>query len=133
MGMLITNINKSFPSSPVAGAPAAPLPATATSGPTACAATAAAARVAMAGIDVEQMLNGLAAQASEKLNRKSSIVDLMKLPGLVSSLASRKELAHELNYTRDMNDSASMNVWLHRQVMTKMAANSGKEPADLKN
>ena len=57
----------------------------------------------------------------------------MKLLGLDSSLQSRKELAQELHYTGDTNDSASMNVWLHRQVMNKVAANGGKVPADLKD
>ena len=79
------------------------------------------------------MLNALAAKSSEKLNWKTSIVDLMKLLGLDSSLSARKELAQELHYTGDMNDSAAMNVWLQRQVMTKVAANGGKVPADLKD
>ena len=87
----------------------------------------------MAEIDVEQMLDGMAAKAGEKLNWKTSIVDLMKLLGLDSSLSARKELAQELHYTGDTNDSASMNIWLHRQVMNKVAANGGKVPADLKD
>lgn len=82
-------------------------------------------------IDVEQMLDDMAARAPEKLNWKTSIVDLMKLLGLDSSLTSRKVLAHELNYTGNLNDSASMNLWLHRQVMNKVAANGGRVPADL--
>jgi hypothetical protein len=56
----------------------------------------------------------------------------MKLLNLDSSLGSRKELAKELGYPGDMNDSASMNIWLHKQVMQKLAANGGKVPADLK-
>lgn len=87
----------------------------------------------MAEVDVEQMLDGMAAKAGEKLNWKTSIVDLMKLLGLDSSLSARKELAQELHYTGDTNDSASMNIWLHRQVMNKVAANGGKVPADLKD
>lgn len=87
----------------------------------------------MTDVDVEQVLDGMAAKSSEKLNWKTSIVDLMKLLGLDSSLASRKELATELRYTGDTNDSAAMNVWLHRQVMNKVAANGGKVPADLKD
>ncbi|NHB12591.1 DUF3597 domain-containing protein, partial [Burkholderia cepacia] len=59
------------------------------------------------------------------------IVDLMKLLGLDSSLANRKELAKELNFTGDTNDSASMNIWLHKQVMQKLAANGGKVPSEL--
>ena len=87
----------------------------------------------MAEVDVEQMLDGMAGQAGQPLNWKTSIVDLMKLLGLDSSLAARKELAQELHYTGDMNDSATMNIWLHRQVMNKVAANGGKVPADLKD
>ncbi|RKH10304.1 DUF3597 family protein, partial [Corallococcus sp. CA041A] len=62
-----------------------------------------------------------------------SIVDLLKLLSLDSSLQSRKELAGELGYSGDTNDSATMNIWLHRQVMNKLAANGGKVPADLKD
>jgi hypothetical protein len=56
----------------------------------------------------------------------------MKLLGLDSSFSARKELAKELGYTGDSNDSASMNIWLHKQVMKKLAENGGKVPADLK-
>ncbi len=72
-------------------------------------------------------------QNSQKLNWRTSIVDLLKLLSLDSSLESRKELAKELHFTGDTNDSASMNIWLHRQVMNKLAANGGKVPADLKD
>ena len=72
-------------------------------------------------------------QNSQQLNWRTSIVDLLKLLNLDSSLASRKELATELHYTGDQNDSASMNIWLHRQVMNKLAENGGKVPADLKD
>ena len=87
----------------------------------------------MAEVDVEKQLDDMAQQSAEKLNWKTSIVDLMKLLGLDSSLAARKALAQELHYTGDTNDSASMNIWLHRQVMNKVAANGGKVPADLKD
>ena len=87
----------------------------------------------MEQVDVEAVLNGMASSAGQTLNWRSSIVDLLKLLGLDSSLQSRKELAAELNYTGDTNDSASMNIWLHRQVMNKLAANGGKVPADLKD
>lgn len=87
----------------------------------------------MEQVDVEQLLNGMAQKNPQKLNWRTSIVDLLKLLDLDSSLAARKELAQELNYTGDMNDSASMNIWLHRQVMNKLAANGGKVPADLKD
>ena len=69
----------------------------------------------------------------QKLDWKHSIVDLMKLLDLDSSLSARKELARELNYTGDINNSAAMNIWLHKQVMVKLAANGGKVPADLKD
>ncbi|HUR82044.1 MAG TPA: DUF3597 domain-containing protein [Thermoanaerobaculia bacterium] len=82
-------------------------------------------------VDIEAVLNGLAAKNSEKLDWKHSIVDLMKLVGMDSSLAERKELAKDLHYTGDTNDSAAMNMWLHKEVMRKLAENGGKVPADL--
>ena len=83
-------------------------------------------------VDVEAVLNKLASQDKEKLDWRSSIVDLMKLLDLDSSLSARKELAKELNFTGDINDSARMNVWLHKQVMIKLAENGGKVPDSLK-
>ena len=83
-------------------------------------------------VDVEAVLTKLASQNKEKLDWRSSIVDLMKLLDLDSSLSARKELAKELNYTGDINDSARMNVWLHKQVMIKLAENGGKVPDSLK-
>jgi hypothetical protein len=77
-------------------------------------------------------MDGLATQSSERLDWRRSIVDLMKLINLDSSLAARKELAGELNYTGDMNDSASMNIWLHKQVMIKLAENGGRVPDELR-
>src|SRR5688572_18955582 len=71
--------------------------------------------------------------ASKALDYRRSTVDLMKLLDLDSSLTARKELAKELNYTGDTNDSATMNVWLHKQVMRKLAENGGKVPDDLKD
>jgi hypothetical protein len=85
----------------------------------------------MTNVDVEAVLTKLASQNKEKLDWRKSIVDLMKLLNLDSGLGPRKELAKELGYTGDMNDSATMNVWLHKQVMAKLAANGGKVPADL--
>jgi hypothetical protein len=82
-------------------------------------------------VDVTAVLDGLAAHNKEKLNWRLSIVDLMKLVGIESSLSARKELAAELNYTGDTSDSAKMNVWLHKEVIKKLAANGGKVPADL--
>jgi hypothetical protein len=84
-------------------------------------------------VDVGHVLTELASKRKEKLDWRRSIVDLMKLLDLDSSLSARKELAKELNYTGDTNDSASMNVWLHKQVMRKLAENGGKVPEDLRN
>ena len=115
-------------------APASPAaPGAAMSAPVASAPAASAPAVAMAEVDVAQILNELAATNDEKLNWRSSIVDLMKLLSLDSSLASRKSLAAELGYAQDTSDSAAMNIWLHRQVMTKLAQNGGKVPAELKD
>ena len=76
-------------------------------------------------------MNQLNAKSQQKLNWQTSIVDLMKLVGMDSSLLHRKELAAELGYTGDTNDSAAMNIWLHKAVMQKLAANGGKVPANL--
>jgi hypothetical protein len=84
-------------------------------------------------IDVAPILDKAVAAQKEKLAWRTSIVDLMKALNIDSSLVARKELAKELAYTGDMNDSATMNVWLHKQVMTKLAANGGKVPEDLKH
>ena len=83
-------------------------------------------------VDVEAIMTAAAASVDYETNWRTSIVDLMKLCGLDSSLANRKELAQELGFTGDMNDSASMNIWLHKQVMNKLADNGGHVPADLK-
>ena len=103
-------------SAAAAPAPAAPAPAAPAPAPQ---------------VDVGAILDGLAAKSSEKLDWKRSIVDLMKLVGMDSSLGARKELAKDLGYSGDMNDSASMNIWLHSAVMKKIAENGGKVPADL--
>ncbi len=81
--------------------------------------------------DVEAALESRAQAHGERLNWRTSIVDLMKLLGIDSSLDNRKELARELGYTGDTGDSAVMNVWLHRQVMRELAANGGRVPAAL--
>ena len=91
-----------------------------------------AASASAAPVDVTGIMDGLAARSSEKLDWRRSIVDLMKLLNLDSSLAARKELAQELSYTGDTNDSGSMNIWLHKQVMTKLAENGGKVPDELR-
>ena len=84
-------------------------------------------------VDVAAVLTGLAEKNSQTLDWRHSIVDLMKLLGLDSGLASRKQLADELHYTGDKDDSATMNIWLHKQVMQKLAENGGKVPDDLKH
>ena len=85
----------------------------------------------MTVVDVEEMLEAKAKTFSRKVNWRTSIVDLMALVGIENSLAERRELARELGYTGDMNDTAPMNIWLHKQVMRKLAENGGKVPADL--
>ena len=83
-------------------------------------------------VDVAAIVDRAAAAKGEKLVWRTSIVDLMKALNLDSSLTARKELAKELHYTGDTNDSATMNVWLHKQIMAKLAANGGKLPSDIK-
>ena len=111
------------PQSTAAGASAA--------GGAAPAGTPSAPKPAMPVVDVAVILDGLAAKNSEKLDWKKSIVDLMKLVGMDSSLSARKELATDLHYTGDQNDSASMNIWLHKEVLRKLAENGGKVPPEL--
>ena len=84
-------------------------------------------------VDVAGVLTQMAKGHSERLNWQSSIVDLLKLLGLDSSLGARKQLAKELQFQGDMNDSAAMNVWLLHQVMEKLAENGGKIPDELKH
>jgi hypothetical protein len=88
---------------------------------------------AAATVDVAPILDKAVAAKGEKLAWRTSIVDLMKALDIDSSFAARKELAKELGYTGDSNDSASMNIWLHKQVMAKLAANGGKLPPDIKH
>jgi hypothetical protein len=84
-------------------------------------------------VDVAPILDKAVAAKKEKLEWRTSIVDLMKALDIDSSLAARKELAKEFGYTGDTNDSASMNVWLHKQVMAKLAANGGRLPPEIKH
>ena len=107
---------QSAPTPAQSGAGAAPSGSTATQG----------------SVDVEAVLNGLASQKKQKLDWRHSIVDLMKLLDLESSLAARKKLAQELHYSGNTDDSAAMNIWLHKQVMIKLAENGGKVPEDLR-
>ncbi|MES3038249.1 MAG: DUF3597 domain-containing protein [Bdellovibrionota bacterium] len=99
--------------------------------PPAPAASAAPAATPNAPVDVAAVLSGMASKRGEKLNWRTSIVDLMKLLDLDSSLSARKQLAKELGYSGSTDDSASMNIWLQAQVMKKLAENGGKVPADL--
>ena len=84
-------------------------------------------------VDVAAIVDKAAAAKGEKLEWRTSIVDLMKALDIDSSFSARKELAKELGYTGDSNDSASMNIWLHKQVMAKLAANGGKLPPEIKH
>jgi 3-oxoacyl-ACP reductase-like protein len=112
-----------------ATAPSAAPAASAASAPAATATTTTAPPPTV--VDVTSILDGLAAKNPEKLDWRRSIVDLMKLVGMDSSLSARKELAKELNYQGDTGDSAAMNVWLHKEVIVRIAANGGKVPAEL--
>jgi Domain of unknown function (DUF3597) len=89
--------------------------------------------VPAAPVDVEAILTDKATKLGRPNNWRVSIVDLMTLLGLDSSREARTSLAHELGYTGDVHDSATMNIWLHKQVMTKLAENGGKVPASLMN
>ena len=121
-------LSKIFPSAQAAPEPA-PAPAPAAAGAPAPAVAAPPPAIPLG--DVAAVLDAMPGAAS--LNWRTSIVDLMKLLGLDSSLAARKELAAELSYGQDTSDSAKMNIWLHRQVMTKLAANGGTVPAELRD
>jgi hypothetical protein len=112
---------------PTAGSSAPP---TSSAGSASAPAATAAKPISMA--DVETMIKKLADQQTEKYNWKQSIVDLMKLLKLDSSLGARKQLAQELGYTGALDGSAEMNVWLHKQVMTKLAESGGKVPDSLR-
>jgi len=111
------------PAAPAATAPATAAAPTPTPPPAAAAAPPA--------VDVETVLETMAAGTSQKLDWRNSIVDLMKLVGIDSSLANRRALAQELGYTGDMNDTAPMNIWLHKQVLRKLSENGGHVPANL--
>jgi hypothetical protein len=127
MNILKTLLSKIVGTKPAEAAAQAP-----TTNPTEMASVALqAAPSAATEVDVAQILTEMAAKSAATLNWRTSIVDLMKLVGMDSSLTARKDLAAELGYTGDTADSATMNIWLHKQVMTKLAENGGKVPADL--
>jgi hypothetical protein len=100
--------------------------------PNASSASTSASTAPQSQVDVEAVLNKLASQNREKLDWRKSIVDLMKLLKLDSSLSARQGLAKELHYSGDTKDSTAMNIWLHKQVMIKLAENGGKVPDDLR-
>jgi hypothetical protein len=128
MGILSTIISKVFGGKKEAAAAPAPASAPAVE---VVETVVAAVPAAPADFDVTGYLNELRSQSKEKLDWTVSIVDLMKLVGMDSSLAARKELAKELGYGEDMGDSAKMNIWLHKQVMQQIAKHGGKLPANL--
>jgi hypothetical protein len=82
-------------------------------------------------VDVAAVMEAAVKAKGQKLNWRTSIVDMMKALDLDSSFSARKELAKELGYTGDTGDSAAMNIWLHKALMKKLADNGGKVPADL--
>jgi len=131
MNILGSLMGKILGRKPEAAPKAAPAPAARPAAPAAAPAAAAPAAAAPPVVDVETVLETMAAGNSQKLDWRHSIVDLMKLVGIDSSLANRKELAKELGYTGDMNDSATMNIWLHKQVLKQLSENGGRVPADL--
>jgi hypothetical protein len=131
MGKILGNSARASEAKANAARPAAPV---APAAPAATPRTTPASSVATAAppaVDVELVLETMAAGNQQKLDWRNSIVDLMKLVGIDSSLANRKALAQELGYTGDMNDSAAMNVWLHKEVMRKLAENGGHVPTNL--
>jgi 3-oxoacyl-ACP reductase-like protein len=113
--------NAARPAAPAAAAPAAPMPS----------ASATAVATPVAAVDVAARLDDMKAESRQNLDWRHSIVDLMKLLGIDSDITNRRALANELGYTGDLNDSATMNVWLHKQVMQKLAENGGSVPANL--
>ena len=119
--------------SKAAAAPAAPSGGAAPSSPSAAPSSASTAAAPISRADVEALIAKIEESRGVKYNWRQSIVDLMKLLDLDSSLAARKELAEELGYTGALDGSAEMNIWLHKQVMEKLAASGGKVPESLKH
>ncbi|MBY5867428.1 DUF3597 domain-containing protein [Rhizobium leguminosarum] len=116
---------KTEPAPAPASPSAAPSPAPAAPAPQSKLAT------ATATVDIVPILDAAVKKNGQKLDWRHSIVDLMKAVGMDASLAERKELARELGYTGDNNDSAKMNMWLHKALMKRLSENGGKVPADL--
>lgn len=120
--------------SPAPASPSAPAPAptpTSSAAPGAAPAPNASPAPAPASVDITPILDAAVKKSGQKLDWRRSIVDLMKAVGMDASLSERKELAAELGYTGDTNDSAKMNMWLHKALMKRLAENGGKVPADL--
>jgi hypothetical protein len=116
------------PRSAPAAAPSASAPAPAASSNVS---VSEAATAPVSAVDVEAVLSTMAQDNPQKLDWRHSIVDLLKLTGIDSSMVNRRALATELGYTGDLNDSATMNVWLHKEVMRKLAENGGIVPGEL--
>ena len=116
---ILGKIFKRKDASPAPAPSAAPTPAPTAQAPAAAPAPA-------APVDVDGILDFMNEQRDQKLNWRTSIVDLMKLTGMDSTLAERKELAGELGYTGDTSDTATMNIWLHKQVMQRIRDNGGQ-------
>jgi hypothetical protein len=125
--------NAIFGKAEAAEAPAGTAPtASSPAAPSAPASTPAAPSAAPSSpVDVAAVMEAAVKAKGQKLNWRTSIVDMMKALDLDSSLSARKELAKELGYTGDTGDSATMNIWLHKALMKKLAENGGKVPADL--
>jgi len=126
LGKIMGSIFKRKPEATATAAAAAPAPAAPTAPPAAPVTNAAATAPQPQSVDVDGILDFMNEQRDQKLNWRTSIVDLMKLTGMDSSLAERKELAGELGYTGDTSDTATMNVWLHKQVIQKIKDNGGQ-------
>ncbi|ADK99907.1 DUF3597 domain-containing protein [Brevundimonas subvibrioides] len=130
LGNILGKIFKRKDEPKAPSAPSQPAPTSTPVQPQVTAAAATAPQPAPA-VDVAGILDFMNEQRDQKLNWRTSIVDLMKLCGMESSLAERKELADELGYTGDKSDSASMNIWLHKQVLQKIVDNGGQLPGDM--
>jgi hypothetical protein len=126
MGMFSDLMNKIFRSSPAASSQSAPAAPTEGSGgaPVVTAQP-------IGEVDVSAILDKMASENKQKLDWRHSIVDLMKLCGIDSSLNARRELAADLKYSGDTGDTATMNIWLHKEVMKRLAETGGKVPQEL--
>ena len=141
LGTIMSNVLGKAPASPAAAAPAAPsaqASGTTNAAPSAPAPTSSSAPLGPS-VDVAAVLDALSDKKLKssigdipKLDWRHSVVDLMKLLSVDSSLLARKELAKELHYDGDTNNSTSMDIWLHKQIMVILAANGGKLPNDLR-